>query len=167
MNVDELVRQWFSRVHRMQIAHYDAAVHFERLNLLFGIPVVVLATVVGTTIFATISKSPSTVIQICAGLMSVAAAVLASLQTFLRYGERSEKHKNAGAKYAGLKTEFELVLALPEKDEAQMKEFLESFRARWTAVHEDSPTVSEDIFVRATLKVRSSLSGTSYEQLPE
>ena len=160
MSADELAQQWLFRVNRMQLAHYDAAVHFERQNLYFGIPVVVLSTVVGTTIFATISKDHSNLesVQIFTGLLSVTAAVLASLQTFLRYGDRAERHRTAGAKYAALKTQLELI-ALPPKDERAMKDCLEAFAVKWAAVHEESPTVPQSILDRATVKVQSTMRG--------
>jgi len=154
MNLDELISTWHYRTCRIQFAHYDAATYFERLNLFLGIPVIVLSTAVGTTIFATLTKSPSTRTQIYVGLLSVVAAVLASLQTFLRFSERAEKHRASGAKYAALKTELEMVQALP-RETSEMKEFLESFSARWGALHGESPTIPERIYARATSKVES------------
>ena len=44
------------------------------------------------------------------GLASVLAAVLASLQTFLGYSERAEKHRVAGAKYGAIGRELEVML---------------------------------------------------------
>ena len=49
--------------------------------------------------------------QIVVGLASVAAAWLASLQTFLGYSERAEKHRIAGAKYGALGRELEQIRA--------------------------------------------------------
>ena len=46
-------------------------------------------------------------LQIIVGLASVAAALPASLQTFLGYAERAEKHRIAGAKYGALGRELE------------------------------------------------------------
>jgi hypothetical protein len=41
----------------------------------------------------------------------VAAAILASLQTFLGYSERAEKHRVAGAKYGAVGRELETLRA--------------------------------------------------------
>jgi hypothetical protein len=41
------------------------------------------------------------------GLASVAAALLTSLQTFMSYAERAEKHRIAGARYGALGRELE------------------------------------------------------------
>jgi len=150
----ELIVTWHYRVCRIQFAHYDAATHFERLNLLLGVPVIVLSAAVGTTIFATLTRSPSPRTQIYVGLLSVTAAVLASLQTFLRFSERAEKHRACGAKYAGLKTELEMIRAFP-REPLEMQKFLESFGAKWAALHGESPTIPERIYARATSRVES------------
>ena len=76
-----------------------------------GIPAVVLSTLVGTSVFATVQKQPQLWMQITVGLASVAAALLASLQTFLGYSERAEKHRIAGAKYGALGRELEQIRA--------------------------------------------------------
>jgi hypothetical protein len=71
----------------------------------------VLSTLVGTSVFATIQKRPEVWLQIAVGLGSVAAALMASLQTFLGYSERAEKHRVAGAKYGSLGRELEQLRA--------------------------------------------------------
>lgn len=153
---DGLFREWRTRVHRMQIAHYDAATRLERLNLIFGVPVVVLSTTVGTTIFAGLQQSTSWALQLATGLCSVIAAVLASLQTFLRFGERASQHRLAGARYSTLKTELETVATFGLKDDSEVTEkFLRDFRGRWASLNEDSPTVPERIHTRALEKLES------------
>jgi hypothetical protein len=62
-------------------------------------------------VFATVQKQPEPWLQITVGLASVAAALLASLQTFLGYSERAEKHRIAGAKYGALGRELEQLRA--------------------------------------------------------
>jgi hypothetical protein len=79
---------------------------------MLGVPVVVLTTFIGTSVFATLQDDISTGLKIFVGVISVTAAVLASLQTFLRFGERSEKHRVAGESWAALRREIDEMLAL-------------------------------------------------------
>lgn len=90
------------------LAHYKSAEKAERMHNWFGIPVVVTTTIVGTTLFVTISSEPGTLLRLVAGLTSLFAAVLASLQTFFKFSERSQKHKAAGANYSALRKEIEI-----------------------------------------------------------
>ena len=102
---------WYQRVVVTQKAHYLSAEHFSRKSYWLGIPVIALTAIVGTSVFATLQKQPEPRLQIAVGLASVLAAVLASLQTFLGYSTRAEKHRVAGAKFGALGRELEAVLA--------------------------------------------------------
>ena len=103
------------------------------------------STIVGTTIFATLEKSPNVYVGILAGLFSIAAAVLASLNTFLGYSERAEKHKLAAVQYGDLRTEIEQFIAIPPP-ENKLEKVLESFRNRWEIQNKQSPIVSQRLW---------------------
>ena len=79
---------------------------------MLGVPVVILTTFIGTSVFATLQDEIDTSLKILVGVISVTAAVLASLQTFLRFGERAEKHRVAGESWAALRREIDEMLAL-------------------------------------------------------
>lgn len=107
----QVIDDWYERVAVTQRAHYLSADHFGARKYWLGIPAVVLSTLVGTSVFATVQKQPAFWLQITVGLASVAAALFASLQTFLGYSERAEKHRIAGAKYGALGRELEQLRA--------------------------------------------------------
>lgn len=107
----EVLDDWYERVAVTQRAHYLSADHFVGRKYWLGIPAVALSTIVGTSVFASVQKQPEPWLQIVVGLASVAAALLASLQTFLGYSERAEKHRIAGAKYGALGRELEVLRA--------------------------------------------------------
>jgi hypothetical protein len=116
----EVIDDWYKRVAVTQRAHYFSADSFGRRKYWLGIPAVVLSTIVGTSVFASLLKQPAPWLQITLGFASVAAALLASLQTFLSYSERAEKHRIAGAKYGALGRELEQLRSLghdPTPDE--------------------------------------------------
>ena len=141
MAQNELIEQWRFRNHRVQLAHYESARRFERLHLWLGLPAVAFSTLVGTTVFATLSKAPDIAVQILVGLLSVAAAVLIGLQTFLKYSELAEKHRMAGAKFANLKHRMELLATLPPETEGELREALASIEDTWSKLREESPTL--------------------------
>ena len=141
MSPSELIEQWRFRNHRVQLAHYESARRFERLHLWLGLPAVALSTLVGTTVFATLSKAPDISVQILVGLLSVAAAVLIGLQTFLKYSELAEKHRMAGAKFPNLKHRMELLATLPPETEVELREALASIEDTWSKLREESPTL--------------------------
>src|SRR5688572_21035863 len=91
MPVDLLVDQWLNGLRISHIAHSQSAASCELRGRILGVCVVVLSTVVGTAIFSTLESSPSTATKVVAGLLSVAAGVVAALQTFLGFDQRASK----------------------------------------------------------------------------
>jgi hypothetical protein len=106
------------RAHRKARAHYLASKRAHSMHLRLGVPVVVSTTIVGTTIFGTLSKNPQVFWMVLTGLLSLAAAVLAALQTFFRHAEVAEKHRVAAASYAGLQRELDVYLMKHRKVDA-------------------------------------------------
>ena len=68
--------------------------------------------------------------------MSISAAVLASLQTFLAYSERAEKHRVAAAKYGALCRELDTIRA---ELISISPELVESIRGKLDALAIESP----------------------------
>lgn len=143
-NQHQVLSEWYDRVATSQRAQYRAALYFGRLHFWLGIPVIVLTTIVGTSVFASLSKQPNLNIQITIGLASVLAAVLASLQTFLGLGDRAEKHRLAGAKYGAVGRHLEELLA-GNPDDAQISRV----RERLDTLALESPNVPLKIYQQA------------------
>jgi Protein of unknown function (DUF4231) len=93
----------------MSNAHYDMAEIYRRRHRKFGVIVVIVTAVVGTAVFASLGKSPDIRIQFCTGLLSIGAAVLSALQTFLGFSELQTQHKRAGDSYSISRRDFELL----------------------------------------------------------
>jgi hypothetical protein len=142
----EVLDEWYLRVCVTQRAHYLSADHFSTKKYWLGIPAVVLATLVGTSVFATLSAQPDPWLQITLGLASVTAALLTSLQTFLGYSERAEKHRLAGAKYGALGRELEELLAKPESLTAEQ---IKRVRERLDVLAMESPNNPQHLYYKA------------------
>ncbi len=141
----DLLRQWLFRIHRMQVAHYEAAVILGRLNLTLGVPVVISSAVVGSALFATLQSKPGTTLTSVLGAVSLAAAILASLQTFLRFGERAEKHRATGSRFAALRAEIEQELSL-HSDTGMLGAFMAELRVRWFALNDEAPALPASVW---------------------
>lgn len=148
MTPTELIDQWRFRNHRVQLAHYECARRFERLHLWLGLPAIALSTLVGTTVFSSLEKTADVRLQIAVGLLSVVAAVLTGLQTFLRYAELGERHRMAGAKFANLKHRIELLSTLPPASDLELRSALESIEDAWSKLREESPTLPARVWRR-------------------
>lgn len=94
-----------------QHAYYERAGILGKLNYWIGVPVVIVTAIAGSAIVANhAGKNP---IPAWIGVITVSAAVLASLQTFFRFGERAAFSAVAGHRYALLRRRIEDCLAAP------------------------------------------------------
>jgi len=138
----QLLRDWARRAGASSDAHYELASRLSRANIRFGVPVIALTTAVGTSVFATLQHQVNTALRVLVGITSVIAAVLASLQTFLRFGERSEKHRAAAEAWASLRREIDEMVALhPDylASRGDPKDYLDDLRRRMGEIAQQSP----------------------------
>lgn len=139
----ELAKKYRVDMHRASGAHH---IMWEKRNgrsNTFGIITTVSATVVGTTIFISINSSPDLILRICAGIISIAAAVFSALQTFLKLPESATAHKIAGNSYAGIKRTLEVFIMKYQESNPNSKpeamEDLEKIVERINSVAAESP----------------------------
>jgi hypothetical protein len=91
MSPSELVEQWTLRVHRVQLAHYESARRFERLHLWPGVPGDRAQHNCRHGCVCFLVEDCRAFLQVVIGFLSVTAAVLTGLQTFLKYAEFAER----------------------------------------------------------------------------
>jgi hypothetical protein len=144
----QVLAHWFTRARIAQKTHLRTAEKLMRLNKKLGIPVVVLTTIVGTTVFASLgTNSQNSLIQILVGLTSISAATLASLQTFFNFSEKSEQHRIASNRFAKIK--HDIVTAVIELETAPAEEFVsfvKQIQIEWDTTNESSPLPDQNIF---------------------
>jgi hypothetical protein len=140
-DAETLLTDWFRRVRESQFIHYECGVWFSRLNFLLGIPTIVLSTAVGTAVFASLESSGTGAQRILVGLVSIVAAVLASLQTFLRFSERADRHRATGSGYGAVRRSLEYLKTFPPGDEDSLKRPFDEIRQQMDALAKEAPEV--------------------------
>jgi hypothetical protein len=144
---NQLLLKWTRRARESQMSHYDMADLLSARDRQLGWLVTALSAFVGTAVFASLnSASVSAELRIFVGLVSVTAAVSAALQTFLRYAERAEKHRAAGARYGAVRRRLEATFA--GDADARDGHYLTAIRDELDRLAEDSPNVPPRIFYR-------------------
>lgn len=138
MDEPVFIGQWANGLRIEHIAHRRACTRSEYSGRVIGSTVVLLSAVVGTSVFATIESSPSLGFRIGAGLLSIAAAVIAALQTFLKFDARAAGHRETSAKYGALRRELDQLRAT---DSPIGKAQLAAIRSRWDEIDATAPPV--------------------------
>ena len=144
--MEELLSDWRSRVYAAQSAYYEEAERLHRQNYLLGIPVIIVSSVVGTAVFSDWGKDG--VLKWLVGSVSIVAAILASLQTFLKFGENATLHGAAADWFAAIRRDIDETLALPPELRGHPKHALDSIRQEINKASQKSPELSEHLWRR-------------------
>lgn len=148
METNQLLELWLNRVRIVLAGHHEAAGRFQSLHYWIGIPTIILSTLVGTSIFATLQEKPDILLKIAAGIASVMSAILASLQTFLRFEERAERHRKAGNNYGILMRELEKINTFPTQNSKDLEDIVNDLQRRLDRLNVESPIIPRDIWQR-------------------
>lgn len=160
MELGELLAEWEVRIRRAQRAHFEAATALERAHFAIGIPLVILSTVVGSSVFASLQQQTDVRITIAVGVASVLTAILAGVQTFLRFAERAERHRVVAAKFGVLRKDIE-VLRVRTFDQKEREAATVELKERWNELSEGSPTVPVHVWQRTNISRQKDVNRTS------
>ena len=147
-NLQMLIR-WRRNCFRSQIANYNCANRCANRNYCLGIPTVILSAIVATSVFAALGKTVELHIQITVGLVSVLAAVLAALQTFLKLDELASKHRSIAAEYGSVKRRLDQEVAKLRTGDEVVQQTVDSIRERMDTLSREGPVVPRDIWAKA------------------
>jgi len=141
----ELLWKWYRRSLVAQLAHYNCAALYARLHYYLGFPAIILTTIVGSSIFASINNSSPEADSYKWGFgsLSILAASLGAAQTFLRFMERAEHHRNSAVRYSNLKRKIEHYLVFEPDD---LQACIETIRNDWDTLTGDCPILPQSIF---------------------
>ncbi|WP_410809462.1 SLATT domain-containing protein [Micromonospora sp. 067-2] len=147
-SAEELLKTWLRRGREGQHSHHEAGKVLKRANYALAIPVIVITAGLGTAAFATITTRLASGWKVTFGVLSIAAAVLSTLQTHMRYAERAEKHKTLGAQYGNIRRRIESVLATPLIEREDPRSVLDEIRAKFDALSSEGDVVTRRIFAK-------------------
>ena len=140
--VEKLLQEWHKRVYAAQTAYYEEAERFRHWNYRLGIPVVIVSSLVGTAVFADVGS------RWLVGSVSLLAAVMASLQTFLKFGENATLHGSAADWFSAIRRDIEQLLALPPNLRGKPKPALDEIRHEMNRAGQKSPELGEHLWKR-------------------
>ncbi len=148
-SAESLLKDWRQRMAAASEAHYKLASRLRRKNLMLGVPVVIFSSCVGTSLFASLADPEAGIppaLKVTVGSISLLAAILATLQTFLRFGERAEKHVVAADWYAAMRRDIDQLLALSAKERGTPKSCFDRIRKQMSKVGQHSPEIGDKLW---------------------
>jgi hypothetical protein len=104
-----LAAERLRKARMLGVAHGMAADWADALNKWLGVPVVILTSLVGTSVFASLldlGKS-QVAVAIVTAVLSVLAAVLAAVQTFFNFASSAQAHAKASNRFQSIASTLE------------------------------------------------------------
>ncbi|MEH6814519.1 MAG: SLATT domain-containing protein, partial [Motiliproteus sp.] len=145
----EVKEQWLKRSLVSQSAHYDAGNSYERWFLTLGCIVVVCSAVIGG---AEVLVSSEIITEIgpgnakaASGVISLVIAILAGLQTFLKFSQKAEQHKVAGARYGEIRRSLEELNIVSAESIHDAEHVLHEIKKRMDSLALESPELPRAI----------------------
>lgn len=145
----ELLQEWKIRLNKAQIGHYISSERYARWHNWLGIPLVILTTIVGTSSVVEIWLGNQQNLSLMLAVFSFLSALLASLQTFIRPGEKAENHRSKAARYGTLRRDIERFL-ISDHDDVEFGNFLNKLQMQWDNIAYDSPVTPRSIRKKIT-----------------
>jgi hypothetical protein len=108
-----------------------------------------------------VNKGASKTARLVVGVVSIVAAVLASIQTFLGYGQASERHRIAGTRYAALRRSIEV--AIGRQDPSP----LDRLRSEMDKVGAGSPQIGRRLWNQAQRDAEAAIRKWRLGEVPE
>jgi hypothetical protein len=138
---EDVLRTWLRRARESQRSHYRSANFYQNLEWALGVPAIALSAVVGTATFVSLQHEATFAWKIAAGLLSILAGGLMAIHTAMRFSDRVERHKVAGARYAAVRRQIEEILATPIQNRGEVRKAMSEVRQRMDKFAEDSPAL--------------------------
>jgi hypothetical protein len=156
-DLEKLVEERRLKLIALSRAHALAADRLSQWHFWLGVPVVILTTIVGTSAFAALSDLAKTtfLLALLIGVLSILAAILSALQTFLDFQGRSQKHSSAASKLNALDRRFER--ALFQKSPEIAVQYVEIVDDELSKIIQAAPRVSVKAQERAVTKLQLDL----------
>lgn len=162
-----LLKTWRDEIKVMTGTHYQLSTKIRRLNYFLGVPAILMTMLIASYVFFTINQDPGFWIKMLVGLIALLVTILTSLQTFLKYSEQAENHRNASARYQALLNALDQALAIPPKDETALGDWCDKLRERWDELNLEAPTVSRKLFLQSTAENEYAPMINAHEDTPE
>lgn len=151
-NLHSLAKKWLERAAVCQCAHYEAGNYYEKLFLVLGVLVVVLSAGIGSAEVlvssAQIAEFGAEKVKAISGVISLFIAILAGLQTFLKFSQKSERHRVSGAKYGDIRRSLEELDLLSSGSLENEKLEIHKIKERIDSLAQESPELPNSIITK-------------------
>lgn len=154
LGTEQLLIGWLIHSHKARDRHDEAARRYAKGQFVLGIPSLIASTIVGTAVFTAMEATKDQPPELWVGLLSILAAVLVALQTFMDFGGRSDKHRNAAVKYkSSIRLLEESIVRQQTQGSGLTHDEIATIRTTLDSLEESAPVVMPKIYGEVEKKI--------------
>ena len=143
-----ILKRWSEIGSSYRYLHDKSFKKFDRQNMWFALPVIVISTVTGTANFAqgSFPDAWKEFVPLGIGFFNLSAGLITTVSQFLRVSELLEGHRAASIAYSKFSRNISVELSLPVKERTEDGSvFIANCRTELDRLIEQSPDIPEDI----------------------
>lgn len=143
-----ILKRWSEIGASYRFLHQKSFNKYEKQNMGFAIPVIVISTITGTANFAqgSFPDNMKEYVPLIIGFFNLAAGLITTIAQFLRVSELLEGHRAASIAYSKFSRNISVELSLPVKERTcGGTEFINNCRGELDRLIEQSPNIPDDI----------------------
>lgn len=143
-----ILKRWSEIGSSYRYLHDKSFKKFNKQNMWFALPVIVISTVTGTANFAqgSFPEAWKEFVPLCIGFFNLSAGLITTVGQFLRVSELLEGHRAASLAYSKFARNISVELSLPVKERTDDGSiFITNCRVELDRLIEQSPDIPEDI----------------------
>ena len=162
-----ILKRWSEIGSSYRYLHDKSFKKFNRQNMWFALPVIVISTITGTANFAqgSFPDAWKEFVPLGIGFFNLSAGLITTVAQFLRVSELLEGHRAASLAYSKFARNISVELSLPVKERTEDGSiFISNCRTELDRLIEQSPDIPEDIiasFVKRFPEPERDLSGNT------
>ena len=142
---EKLLKMWAEKASGYRWMHSRAEKHFDKLSKRLGIPLIILNTIAGTTLFSTMDSDYSKYFQVGVGITTMFTTILAGIQNFLSLGKLAEKHRASSGLFSNYVRDIAAELSLPPYERVDARDYVKICRMGYGKLIRESPPIPDTI----------------------
>lgn len=142
---EKLLKMWAEKASGYRWMHSRAEIYYDKKSKLIGIPSIILNTLAGTTLFATMNNSDSYYFQVGIGITMMLTSILTGVQNFLGLEKRAEKHRAASGLFSNYVRDIAAELSLPPYERVDARDYVKICRMGYGKLIRESPQIPDEI----------------------
>ncbi len=139
-----ILKKWGEIGSSYRYLHDRAYTVYNRKNMTFALPVILISTITGTANFAqgTFPENAQPYVPLVIGMLNLGAGLITTIAQFLRVSELLEGHRAASIAYSKFSRNISVELSLPVKERTcGGRDFINTCRAELDRLIEQSPNI--------------------------